>query len=188
MDKERIHAINKYLLGVRSGDKTCLDLLYGEISPTIRHIALKYLKNDFDADDLVQDFWADIQTIAMGFIFSQNAFSYLCKVMTRRAINRYKSITRQNKKSVGYVDYESIMQYTSDTEQMEINDGVEAAMKKLTEIERIIIQLTYFEGKTVREIAKELKISKSQACQLKIEAIEKMKLELDEFFVDKDFE
>lgn len=188
MDKERKYTINKYLLGVKSGDKHCLDFLYDEISPTIRYIALKYLQNDFDADDLVQDFWADIQKIATGFVFSQNAFSYLCKVMTRRAINRYKSITRQNQKTVGYVDYESIKQYTVDTEQMEINDGVEAAMKKLTETERIIIQLTYFEEKTVREIAKELKISKSQASKLKIEAIEKMKLELDEFFVDKDGE
>lgn len=186
MNKERKDTINKYLLGVRSGDEHCLELLYEEISPTIRYIALKYLRNDFDADDLVQDFWADIHNIAAGFIFLQNAFSYLSKVMTRRAINRYKSLNRQKQKIVGYVDYESVKQYITNMEQMEINDAVEAAMKKLTETEKIIIQLTYFEEKKVREIAKELKISKSQVSKLKIGAIEKMKLEMDDFFVDKD--
>lgn len=45
-----------------------MELLHEEISPTIRYIALKYLKNDFDADDLVQDFWADIYKIAAPFI------------------------------------------------------------------------------------------------------------------------
>lgn len=184
--KERKDAINKYLLGVRSGDKLCLELLYEEISPTVRYIALKYLKNEADADDLVQDFWADIYKISAGFISLQNAFGYLCKVMTRRAINRYKALSRQKERIVRYVDYEIMGTYTLDMEQLEINDAVETAMKKLTETERIIIQLTYFEEKTVRAIAKELKISKSQVSKLKIAAIEKMKSEMEDFFVDKD--
>ena len=188
MEKERKDTINKYLLGVKAGDEHYLELLHEEISPTIRYIALKYLKNDFDADDLVQDFWADIYRIAAGFISIQNAFSYLAKIMTRMAINRYKSLTCQKQRVVRYVDYESIKHYNhynKDMEQIEINDAVEVAMKKLTEIERIIIQLTYFEDKKVREIAKALKISKSQVSKLKIGAIEKMKSEMDDFFVDK---
>ncbi len=187
MDKKRKDAINKYLARVRAGDKHCLDLLYEEISPTIRYIALKYLQNNFDADDLVQDFWADIYKIAAGFIFSQNAFSYLSKVMTRMAINRYKSLTNLNQRIVRYVDFDkNLIRFEKNTERAEIVDGVESAMKKLTETEKIIIQLTYFEEKTVREIAKELKISKSQVSKLKINAIEKMKSELNDFFVDKD--
>lgn len=187
MDRDRKEAINKYLIGVKSGDEISLDLLYEEISPTIRHIALKYLKNDFDADDLVQDFWADIHRIAMGFIFSKNAFSYLCKVMTRRAINRYKSIYRRKVNLIQYVEYENLCLVTVDEKvgDAELNLSIESAMSSLSETERVIIQLTFFEEKTIREIAKDLKISKSQVSKLKASAYDKMKDALDENFVDK---
>ena len=188
MDKERKDTINKYLVGVKSGDELSLDFLYEEISPTIRHIALKYLKNDFDADDLVQDFWSDIFKIAKGFRFSTNAFSYLCKVMTRRAINRCKSLNRRNANQIHYVDYKKLCLAADEENTSEQNSYIEEAMRKLPETEIAIIQLTYFEEKTVREIAKELKISKSQVSKLKINAIDKMKAELDSFFVDRDEE
>lgn len=188
MDKDRKDTINKYLLGVKSGDDFSLDFLYEEISPTIRHIALKFLKNDFDADDLVQDFWADIYKIARGFIFSINAFSYLCKVMTRRAINRCKSLNRRKINQIQYVEYKKLGLAAGDGKTSEQNLHIEAAMSKLSETEIAIIQLTYFEEKTVREIAKELKKSKSHVSKLKINAVDKMKAELDEKFVDKDEE
>ena len=185
MDKERKSTINKYLIGVKSRDKQSLDLLYDEISPTVRYIALKYLRNSFDVDDLVQDFWKDIYKIADGFIFFQNAFSYLCKVMTRRAINRYKSIYRQSVQQISLVDYEISRDYSVSVENLEINYIVESAMQKLTKMEKIIVQLTFFEEKTVREIAKEVNLSKSQVGKLKLQALEKLKSEISQNFVDK---
>lgn len=184
MDKEKINAINSYLLGVKAGDKLSLELLYKEISPTIRYIAFKYLKNESEANDVIQDFWADIYRIAAGFISIQNAFSYLCKVMTRMSINRFRLITRDKRNVVQYVDYENYAQ-TTDIEQTEVSLYVESAMKKLTETEKIIIQLTYFEQMTIREIAKVLKVSKTLVGKLKLRAISTMKSELCQYFVDK---
>lgn len=184
MDKDRINAINSYLLGVKAGDKLSLELLYKEISPTIRYIAFKYLQNESEANDIIQDFWADIYRIADGFISIQNSFSYLCKVMTRMAINRFKLVTRDKRNVVHYVDYEKFAQ-TTDIEQAEVSIYVESAMKKLTDTEKIIIQLTYFEQMTIREIAKVLKISKSMVGKLKLRAISTMKSDLCQYFVDK---
>ena len=48
--------------------------LYELMSPTIRYIALKYLKNESEADDLVQDFWYDIKKYANGFLIYKNAY------------------------------------------------------------------------------------------------------------------
>ncbi len=188
MDKATKERINQYLNGVKAGDNECLDLLYLAISANVRHIALKYLKNTHDADDLVQDFWADIYKIAKGFVFSQNAFSYLCKTMTWMALNRYKKIHNEScKTDIIYVDYSMLGEdtYKNKFDQCEKNIYIDNAISKLPEKERIIIQLVFFEDKTVREIAKELKISKSQVSQLKIEAIEKLKQEFETVFVDK---
>ena len=56
MDKKKRDQINDCLKGVKRGERDALVSLYDLISPTLRFIALKYLKNEQDAEDLEQDF------------------------------------------------------------------------------------------------------------------------------------
>ena len=81
MDKEKVERINDLIVGIKRGDDHCVYELHSIISPTIRYIALKYLRNEEDAQDMIQDFWADIDNICKFFLFSKNGFNYLCKVM-----------------------------------------------------------------------------------------------------------
>lgn len=179
MDKSKNEKINEALVGVKGGRAECVSALYREIAPTIRYIALKYLRNDSDADDLVQDFWADIYKIASGFSYATNGFAFVCKVMTRRAINRYRVLHNGREVDISYVDYSEIdSQSDVSIENAELRAVVEKAMAKLDKTEKFVIQETYFEEKTLRAIAAELKISRSQVARIKAEAIEKMK----EFF------
>lgn len=180
MEKEKIETINKYLLGVKTGDRICLELLYKELASTIRFIALRYLQDDHDADDLVQDFWLDIYKTVKGFVCLQNGFNFLCKAMTRRAINRYKKLKNERINCVEFVDYGIVDQERiGDIDLMNIRAKVDIAFAILTENEKVIIQLTYFEEKTIREIAKEMGVSKSQIGKLKLIALDKMKKQLD---------
>lgn len=142
----------------------------------MRYIALKYVRNDADADDLVQDFWADIYKIASGFFYMSNAFAFLCKVMTRRAINRYREMHSGREVSIDFVDYSVIDRDAEFTfEQAETKSAVEKAMTSLTDQEKIVIQETYFEEKTLRAIAHDMKLSVQQVSRLKTDAMEKMK-------------
>ena len=177
-DKERNKIINECLVRIQSTRKIeYVEMLYDLISPTIRHIALKYLHNEDLAEDLVQDFWTDIYKIVDEYGFHFNANAYLCKVATNRAINKYKKLKKE-KAYITYVDYSSVefASCTHDTEREDLIISVHQAMKKLNEVERIIIQSTYFEGKTIREIATELKLSKSTVGRLKNEALDKLKV------------
>ena len=76
MDKEPREYLNVLLIKVRQGDDDSISHLYELMSPTIRYIALKYLKNESEADDLVQDFWYDIKKYANGFLIYKNAYGY----------------------------------------------------------------------------------------------------------------
>ncbi len=105
MNLEKKQKINALLVGLKNNSPNALEALYFEMSATLRFIALKYLKNEMDADDLVQDFWADIYKIADGFVFVQNGYQYLCKVMTRKAINRYNKIHHTKEIKLEFVDY-----------------------------------------------------------------------------------
>ncbi|MEG1613840.1 MAG: sigma-70 family RNA polymerase sigma factor [Clostridia bacterium] len=181
MDKSTKEAINTCIEGVRQRNEASLNELHSLIAPTLRYIALKYLKSTFEADDLVQDFWENIYKIVDGFVYGKNGFGFLCKTMNRIAINRYKKLYRDNSREVEFVDYEVIIpsNKTNDFECSDIKSAVELAMHDLTKMEKIIIQETYFEDKTIRNIAKDLNLSKSKVGRMKIEATNKMKAVLE---------
>ena len=52
---------------------------------------------------------------------------------------------------------------------------LEAAMKRLGEREKYIIELRFFQGKTQMEVAEEIKISQAQVSRLEKHALAKMK-------------
>lgn len=181
--KERV---NELLVGIKRGENGSIAALYELIAPTIRYIALKHLKNDVDADDLVQDFWSEIPKYAENFHVFNNGFAYICKIMTRQAINRYKKLHRRQEVEVGYVDYSEIECPNDDEEKVALRNDVSAAMLKLTETQRIIVQETLFEGMTVRQVAKTVGKSKTQVARLKTSAMEILKRELSADGWDKE--
>lgn len=177
MTKERNKSINECLTRLQSTRKIeYVEELYDLIAPTVRHIALKYLHDEELADDFVQDFWSDIYKIADGYVFHLNAFAYLCKVVKNRAASRYARL-KNERAYVTYVDYSSVdlSRTECDSSQIDLIISVGQALKTLDETEKIIIQSTYFEGKTVRQIASELGLSKSSVARLKGEALDKLK-------------
>ena len=187
MDKETEKSLNELLTNVRQGDDDSISRLCELMSPTLRYIALKYLKNESEADDLVQDFWYDIKKFAVGYVFQKNAYSYLCRVMTRQALNRIKKLKRQVENKIEYIDYLKVNNYQNEEsfETIGLRNDINNAMLKLTDMQKIIIQETYFEDKTIRQIAKDLGISKTQVGRLKIQAIEILKNELSKKGWDK---
>lgn len=86
---------------------------------------------------------------------------------------------------VGYVDYSDIECRDDDAEAIALRNDVSAAMRKLTETQRIIIQETVFEDLTVRQVAKTVGKSKTQVARLKNSAIEILKRELESIRRDK---
>ena len=177
MKKEEIKEINNLIYEVRDGNENSLNRLYKIMSPTLHHIALKYLKDVDDAQDIVQEFWVDIYRLCSAFIFSQNGFSFLCKAMTRRSINAYRKLHGEHKVTVNYVDYISInkLYYNQGLEDVEKHMLISNAISTLPDLQKIIIQETFFEQKTIREIAIDLHISKTKVCEQKNIAIQKLK-------------
>lgn len=180
MDEGERENIEKIVKQIKQGNYDLLDELYINISIALRHIALKYLHNEFDSQDLVQDFWADIYEIIDSYHYHKNAYGYLCKVMRNRAIDRFKYFNHNQKVTIEFVDY-SALQNNANTslDILELQIAVEQAMQYLSESQKIIIQAVFFEKRTVREIASEIKMSKSTVGRQKQEAIEILKEHLE---------
>lgn len=179
--KEKYKKINECLLQLQKhGTGEYVEALYDLIGPTIRHIGLKYLHDPDMTDDFVQDFWADIYKIADQYIFSFHAYGFLCKTATNRAIDYYRRL-RGEAARISYVDYSQYPQLYADKmpQDYALHLSIGQAMAQLQEEQRIIIQSMYFEDKTIRQIASELKTSKSQVDRLKKQALEQLRLHLE---------
>jgi len=82
---------------------------------------------------------------------------------------------------IEYVDYNKIYSY-EDTESADKRMAVQNAINRLDPEERIVIQLSAFEDKTITQIAKEIGMSKSAVGRLKLSAQEKLKNDLESEF------
>ena len=178
--KQKRIEISNCLIGVKKRDNESLDKLYYLIGYTIRNIALKYLKNEEDAQDLEQDFWANIYTFADKYVYISNAFSYLCRIMTRMALNRYLKLHGEKQRIVNFVDYNKIHSFDENETIARIDNriAVQSALNKLDETSQKVMQIRIFEDKTIEQIANDLKISKSEVGRIKLNAEEKLKIEL----------
>lgn len=187
MEKGKKLKINKCLKGIQNRDEKSLILLYDLVAHSIRYIALKYLKKEQDAEDLEQDFWADIYNIADNFKYFKNGFSYICQVMTYMALNRYKKIHGELARTVDVIDYNKIQVFDDNiiVEKLDDKIAVQNALTKLDYQEQVIMQLIIFEDKTIMQIAKELGMSKSQVGRIKKDAQEKLKIELSFYKLGK---
>ena len=174
---DRKKKVNECLFRLQKyGTSEYVEALYDLIGPAIRHIGLKYLHDPDLADDFVQDFWADIYRITDQYLFGFNAYAYLCKVATNRAIDCFRK-RKGEAARISYVEYSQLMpEHTAD---QTLRLAVCHALQQLPEVQRIIIQSTYFENKTVRQIAAELNMSKSQVSRMKTQALEKLKSHLE---------
>ena len=157
------------------------------IGHSIRFIALKYLKNEEDSEDLEQDFWANIYSIADRYTYISNGFSYLCKIMNNMAINRYKKLHGEKQHIVEVVDYNRIHLFDENETIANLDDriAVQKALDKLDSMEHQVMQLIIFEDMTIEQISKELKISKSKVGRIKLVALEKLKQELSQYAWEK---
>lgn len=179
--KEKNKKVNECLLLLQKhGTAEYVEALYDLIGPTVRHIGLKYIHDPDLTDDFVQDFWADIFKITDQYIFSFNAYGFLCKAATNRAIDYYRRRKRETA-HISYVDYGQWQpgNHEADMDRQMLVFSIEHALQQLQEVQRIIIQSTYFEEKTVRQIAAELNMSKSQVDRLKKQALEQLRLHLE---------
>lgn len=187
MEEQTKKLINKCLIEITNGNDKYVDILYYLMAQSLRCIALRYLKNEEDARDVVQDFWADIYENAKNFTYEYNGYSYLCRIMTCMSINRYNKIHGERQKVVEHIETSHINPFDelSFVENFDYKIAVKKALLNLDPIEQAVMQLIIYEDKTIVQIAKMLKMSKSKVGRVKLTAEEKMKKDLSEFKWEK---
>ncbi|MBR1730962.1 MAG: sigma-70 family RNA polymerase sigma factor [Ruminococcus sp.] len=134
-------------------------------SNTILRIASHYADNKYDAEDITQNVFLSLMDKDLNFQSEEELKAYIirCAINKCKDFHRYKS----RRKTINIEDLEPI----AAPEKSSILDEV----KTLPEKYRVVVYLHYFEGYTLEQIGKILKINPNTAGTRLRRAREKLK-------------
>lgn len=141
---------NELLRKIQKGDEKALRALYTELGPRLFAVAKKYVSRSADAEDVLSDIFYDLAVKRAGsFDERKNGLNWLFKIVRNKAIayNKRYSLLSPMPEDVKAEDC------VRDDEELA---DLKRALENLTEGENRIVRLHFWEGLTIREIAKEL--------------------------------
>ena len=164
--------LNRLIIAVANGSADSLDGILQLAGGRMMAVAMSLVGRDY-AEDIVHDSFIKIARFAKSFKSGASPYGWITKIVRNTALDFLKS--KKLKREVSDEEFYSLSSLDYSPERRENAIALEQALKKLEPDERKIIYLTYYLDMTVREIADELKLSKSAVQRLKDKAETKLK-------------
>lgn len=171
IDKAVINKVNGVMLAVSNGDREAAGILFELTYKPLYHIAYKYSKNSFTAEELVAEVFANIDYIAAHYQKGHNAFNFLCKTIK----NKYLNTIRYNKRHTSVALEENLVGTKSLIDERVEDITVREALRQLDEKEFEIINYKFYMEMTFREIAQKTGQTLGKVQRIYNKAIEKLK-------------
>ena len=147
---------------IADGDRIAFALLYDRFSPPLYSLALKMLGNEAEAQDLLQEVFLSVWNKSETFRAQRgSAFSWVVTQLRNRAIDRIRSRRRRGELlEANGADLEPSGSATlTSAQNCEVSERareVRSAMEQLSQDQRQVLRLAYFEGMTQAEISEKL--------------------------------
>lgn len=145
-------------LRLRAGRQDALGLLYDRHAGLVYGIALKLLNNPQEAEDLTQDIFLRL-TQSTPYDPQRGSLRTFLAVMTRsRALDRLRSRTVAQNSVARLQTLQPIASSppVDRLHQLEQSEQVKAAMAQLSDPQRQVLRMAYYEGMTQATIAEQL--------------------------------
>ncbi len=150
------------LARVAQGDQAALGTLYDRYATPLYSLAIKMLANEAEAQDVLHDVFLSVWNKAAGFRADRgSAFSWTVALLRNRIIDRIRARRRHGELiEANAPDLEpSGSAASSSAENCVTNERareVRAAMSQISDDQRQVLRLAFFEGLTQAEIAEKL--------------------------------
>ena len=150
---------DKILEILKQNKETGAKLLVEKYSPLIRSACAKKLQNKEDINECVNDVFAEFCMNIERYDETQsNLKNYLCTIAERRSVDRFRKNCRNEK-----MEHEVFKRYKEDEISKEhlakSKEQLDDAMEQLPELDKQILEMHYYEGRSYVEIAQELEMN-----------------------------
>ena len=149
------------LARVARGDQLAFAELYDRHSRLVFSLALRILQDRADAEDVVQEVFAQVWAQAGRYDAARGAVAAWMLVLTRsRAIDRLRARRARPETATESDTAESVVDLSA-TQDVELLSAeqvtrLQRALKELPEVQRTALELAYYEGLTHVEVADRL--------------------------------
>lgn len=164
--------------GVRNRDKHVFEIIFNQFSPSMFSIALRYLRDHDEAQDIVQDVFMNLWRTADNLDERAPIQHYLARATVNTCLNRIKKAQRQQQ-------YSREQQLTTEPtvehlllEHKELEAQYHSILEKLPEQCRRVFEMSRFKGLSPAEIAQQLNISINTVYTHLTTALKKIRLGL----------
>ena len=150
------------IVRVAQGDRAAFEALYDRFSIPLYSLAVKILGNEAEAQDVLQEVFLSVWKKASTFRAERgSAFSWVVAQLRNRAIDRIRSRSRRGELLEAHAPdlVPAASAGISSADQCEISERsreVRSAMDQLSDDQRQVLRLAFFEGLTQAEIAEKL--------------------------------
>jgi len=157
-----VENIDKDLISrFKSGDMAAFKKIYDSFSKPLYRFALSYMKDSFEAEEIVQDVFLKLWE-KRDEIDEQKSFkSYLYRITVNKIFNELKHRVVKRKYDQHLLNIDQVSEETpeSSLQFQELNNKLEHILSKLPEQQRNIFIMSRWQGLSNAEIAQNLSLS-----------------------------
>src|SRR5437763_5368840 len=147
--------------GIQSQDPDALSVLYDRYNGIVKALILRIIRNDTEADDLLQEVFMEIWNQAKNFSAEKGKpLGWMVTLTRRRAIDalRKKQAYNRAEERLKAEPEQQPLAWVQNTTEMEIQAGdtrllMAKVINSLPEAQQQVIELAFFQGMSQREIA-----------------------------------
>jgi RNA polymerase sigma-70 factor (ECF subfamily) len=176
------------MIRVQEGDSDALAMLFGRYARLVRVVSIRILRDEAEADDLVQELFLFVHREAGVCDLSKSTVrSWIVQMTYRRAISRWRYLNARghykNWKLDGYIAGMAALAtptYDSSIEALFGREGLKKVMRDLTAEQHETLRLYFYEGYTLAEIGKKLGQSQGYVRHHYYRGLEKLRKQMPE--------
>lgn len=168
---------------VKQGDIRAYEVLFKKYYQALVNYAYTFLKDIEESEEMVQTVFVKLWTKREELDIHSTVQAYLYRSVNNNCMNRLRhlKVRQQHETEVLYAENRSYEHTAQEVISKELTDRIQQSLAKLPGRCRQVFELSRFEGKTYKEIAKELQVSVKAVEKQMGKALQAMRKELAEY-------
>jgi RNA polymerase sigma-70 factor, ECF subfamily len=167
----------------RAGDREAFRSLVEKHSPNVFRLAYRITRNEEDAEDAVQETFLKAYRSLPGFAGKSEFSTWLHRIAANCAVDvlRRRAPRQAQERPLEEETMEAASNGPSPERVLlggEVRERVARSLEKLTAMERTAFVLRHFEGHTIAQIGRALKVRRGAAKNCVFRAVSKLRQEL----------